>query len=63
MKKCTICGKPIILVPSAIERARKFGGTPQYYTNLFITHPECFIAKYNNDTSELIKRLNKGPEA
>jgi len=26
---CTICGRPIELVPSAAERAKKYGGKPK----------------------------------
>jgi len=43
--KCTICKNPIVLVPSAQERANKFGGTPSDYTKLFTTHAACFIEK------------------
>ena len=59
---CTICNKPVVLRPSANERAKKFGGTAQDYINLFPTHSDCFIAKRNADTSELIKRLNAQPK-
>jgi hypothetical protein len=55
--KCSICNNPIVLVPSAAERARKFGGKPSDYTKLFTTHPECFIAKVAVDTKKLIARL------
>ena len=60
MKLCTICKKPIVLVPSAKERAKRYGNTPQYYTNLFTEHTHCKIEKYNKDTVELIKRLSRG---
>ena len=56
---CTICHKPIILVPSAKERAKKFGGKPNEYTKLFTEHAECVIAKRQRETSELIKRSQK----
>jgi hypothetical protein len=39
--KCSHCGKPIVLVPSASERARKFGGVPSDYTRLFTIHADC----------------------
>jgi hypothetical protein len=58
--KCTLCGKPIELIPSAAERARKFGGVASDYTKLFTTHSECAIAKRNADTLELMRRTNKG---
>jgi hypothetical protein len=55
---CTICNKPVVLIPSASERARKFGGTAESYTRLFTEHAECLIAKRNRETSELIARRN-----
>lgn len=42
---CTICGKPIELVPSATERAEKYGGNPNDYTVLFTEHAACTIKK------------------
>jgi hypothetical protein len=51
---CEICGKPVVLVPSAAERAAKYGGTPESYTAKFPTHVDCFLAKRKKDTSELI---------
>lgn len=58
MKNCTICGKPIVLSPSAAERAAKdvTGKSAAYYTNLFTEHSECTIAKRNAETLELMKR-------
>ena len=53
---CAICQKPIILVPSAAERARKFGGKASDYTRLFTTHTDCQLAKNKADLSDLIKR-------
>lgn len=57
--KCSICGKGIVLVPSAAERARKdtdSSHTAAYYTRLFTTHADCVIAKREQETSELIQR-------
>lgn len=54
--KCSICKKPIVLVPSAKERAAKYGGTPAYYEGLFKTHNECFLAQRKRDTSLLMAR-------
>lgn len=53
---CTICGKPIILVPSAEERAKKdvSGRTAAYYRGLFREHSECALKKRAEDTSKLI---------
>jgi len=56
---CSICHKPIVLVPSATERATKFGGRPSDYTKLFTAHAGCQIDKRNRETSELIKRLGQ----
>ena len=58
MGNCTICGNPIVLKPSAAERARKYGGKPSDYTRLFTEHTECTLAKREADTNELMRRLN-----
>jgi hypothetical protein len=44
---CTVCGKPVVLVPSAAERARSdvTGKTAAYYTSLFPTHAACALSK------------------
>ena len=55
MANCNICNKPIILVPSAQERAKKYGGKPSDYTKLFTTHSDCFIQKRDQDTLELMR--------
>lgn len=44
--KCIYCGRPIVLVPSAEERARKSGGKPSDYTKLFTAHTECQVAAW-----------------
>ena len=54
---CTICNKPIVLVPSAAERAKKSGGKPSDYTKLFTAHAECAIAKREQETVELLRRM------
>lgn len=56
---CTICGKPIVLVPSAKERADKFGGKARDYTALFTTHAGCAIALREAAAVELMRR-NQG---
>ena len=38
---CTICNKPIVLVPSAAERSAKYGQPASFYTSLFRQHTEC----------------------
>lgn len=53
---CTLCHKPIVLVPSARERAARYGGTPAHYTRLFQQHPECLIAKREREATELMRR-------
>jgi len=57
MSNCTICGKPIVLNPSAKERAAKFGGKSSDYTRLFTTHADCLIAKRSRESRELAARL------
>ena len=54
---CTICGKKIVLVPSAQERAAKFGGRPSDYTKLFTEHAECDLARRRRATKELMQRV------
>ena len=48
-RKCTICGKDVVLVPSAESRAKKYGGTPQDYLDLFPTHASCAVQKRSAD--------------
>lgn len=55
---CTICGKPVVLRPSAAERARKYGGRPIDYIRLFPTHGQCAIDKREADTLALMRRIN-----
>jgi hypothetical protein len=40
---CKHCHKPIKLVPSAEERAKKYGGTPNFYRDIFTMHNECIM--------------------
>lgn len=54
---CSLCHKEIVLIPSASQRARKFGGRPVDYTRLFKVHPECALDKRKRDTVEFIRRL------
>lgn len=58
---CTLCGKPIVLVPSAAERAAKdvTGKSAAYYTSLFRQHSECLLAKRAEDTTALMKRIGE----
>ena len=41
--KCTHCHEEVVLVPSATERAAKYGGTPEFYTKLFPMHNKCIM--------------------
>ncbi len=54
---CTICGKKIVLVPSAKERAEKFGGVASDYTKLFTTHSECAVNKRSQESSDLMRQI------
>ena len=54
--RCSICGKEIVLSPSAKERADKYGGTPAFYTRLFTTHSDCELNKRREDTLKLMRR-------
>lgn len=54
---CTVCNRPIVLVPSAKERAAKYGGTPAFYTRLFTTHNECLVRERSKQASDLMRKL------
>lgn len=58
---CRVCSKPIVLVPSAAERATKYqhidGRPAAFYTALFTEHSECTLAKRAADTTALMKRI------
>lgn len=56
---CSICGSPVVLVPSAQERAKKFGGLPGDYTRLFTAHADCILRKRAAETSALMKRIRE----
>ena len=61
---CTICNKPVTLVPSAAERAKKYGDHPAaYYTRLFPDHTSCVLAKRKADDAAFYARLRKEEEA
>lgn len=51
---CTYCNKPIVLVPSATERAERYGGKPSDYTKLFTYHGQCHVKARNKAVMELI---------
>ena len=54
---CSICNKPIVLVPSAKERAAKYGGQASDYTRLFTTHSECAVAKRSAESVSLMRKI------
>lgn len=56
---CTICHRPIVLIPSAAERAAKdvAGNGAAYYTRLFTEHSDCTLRKREQDTLELMRRI------
>lgn len=60
---CTICHKPIVLVPSATERAAKTGQPASYYLGLFTEHADCTIHKRNQDTLELMRSMKEKAHA
>ena len=53
---CKYCGKPIILVPSAEERAKKYGNSPEFYRKLFTAHNECILQQRNAETAVLMAK-------
>lgn len=55
---CTICHKPVILVPSARAKARATGQPASYFTRLNREHTECAIAKRDDETLALMRRIN-----
>lgn len=56
--KCKLCRKPILLVPSAAERAAKFGGQASDYTKLFTTHASCAVAERSRGDLELLRKIS-----
>jgi len=56
---CTLCGKPIVLRPSARERAAKYGGKPSDYTKFFAVHGDCQVAKQEAKTLALMRRIGR----
>ena len=60
--KCKYCNKPIVLVPSAVERANKYGGKPKDYTKLFEYHAACMIKRRNEATVLLMQKITGDTE-
>jgi hypothetical protein len=44
---CKYCNMPVVLVPSAAERAKKFGGKASDYTRIFAEHSHCALNARN----------------
>lgn len=59
---CALCHLPVVLHPTAAQRAERYGGTPRDYIILFPRHAECELKKREQDTLELMRRLT-GKEA
>jgi hypothetical protein len=57
MMNCEYCNKPIILVPSAQERSKKYGQSPAFYTKLFTIHAQCQLDKRKFETHKLMQSL------
>lgn len=55
--KCTICQKPIVLSPSANERAARFGGKPSDYTKQFTAHAKCTVDKRSQESIDLMRKI------
>jgi len=61
MSKCSICGKPIVLVPSATARAHKLNCAVSEIDACFTTHSACLVAKRNAESTDLMRVI--GAEA
>lgn len=55
---CSICGKPVVLIPSAAERAKKNGGKPEDYIKLFPHHAECYVKQRSAESVALMRKIN-----
>lgn len=54
---CRICGAPVVLSPSANQRAKNSGYSANYYRNLFPDHAQCVVAKNSKEVSDLMAKL------
>ena len=59
---CRHCQKPVILQPSARARAERFGGRASEYTLLFPNHADCVVKAREQETIDLMRRLNADAE-
>ena len=53
---CTICHLKITLIPSAKERAEKYGMPAEYFTGLFREHATCTVNKRSESAVNLTAR-------
>ena len=56
---CKHCAKPVVLMPSAVDRAARYGGTPADYTRLFPVHAACALRAREADLAALLARGGK----
>ena len=55
---CTLCHKPVVLHPTAAQRAERYGGTPRDYTLLFPNHADCVVKAREQEAIDLLRSLN-----
>lgn len=53
---CKYCLKPIELIPSATVRAKRFGGKPEDYRNMFDSHASCFVWNRSREDRDLMRK-------
>ena len=55
---CTYCNQPVVLSPSAAERAAKdvTGKSAAYYTQLFPNHATCSIAARSAEVIDAMRK-------
>ena len=58
---CPYCNLPVTLRPTAEERAKRHGGTAEFYRNLFPSHSDCYVKKRTADTIALMRILRGNP--
>lgn len=61
---CRICNEPIVLVPSAAQRAASpsnvQGWSAAHYTGLFTAHTRCALKERAAEASRLMALQNQG---
>lgn len=56
---CSICGKLVVLSPSAADRAKNCGEAALFFIRLFTAHTQCQLDKRNRETLELMRRTRE----